>query len=317
MSRLILFEDEHLLVVNKPAGINTHAPSPFAGEGIYEWLKNREPRWASLAIIHRLDKETSGALVFGKTPLANRSLTAQFTDRAVSKIYWLVTDRDVPQGSFTVRSSLIRSGEKYISRAEHLPGERAETTFEEIKTAPPEVRLPKAKWRLVKALPMTGRTHQIRAQAAQSGFPILGDLLYGGSPAERVFLHARSIQVSHPATGQPVTFTAPVDFSSDTRFALRRTFVDAEATNSFRLVHGASDGWPGWYVDRLGDFYLSQSERPLSESQLGLLRQWQQRDGTIGIYHKQLSRHVRGKAPAETSAALVAGTAAEPEILIR
>jgi hypothetical protein len=56
----VIFEDEHLLVVHKPAGWNTHAPSPFAGEGIYDWLRHRDRRWASLAIIHRLDKETSG-----------------------------------------------------------------------------------------------------------------------------------------------------------------------------------------------------------------------------------------------------------------
>ena len=100
----VIFEDEHLLVVNKPAGWNTHAPSPFAGEGLYEWLKNREPRWSSLAILHRLDKETSGVLVFGKTPLANKSLTEQFTTRAVHKKYLLLTDRDVPKKEFTAKS---------------------------------------------------------------------------------------------------------------------------------------------------------------------------------------------------------------------
>ena len=63
----VLHEDEHLLVVNKPAGLNTHAPGPFAGEGIYDWLRHREPRWANLAIVHRLDKETIGVLSFGKT----------------------------------------------------------------------------------------------------------------------------------------------------------------------------------------------------------------------------------------------------------
>ena len=68
MAPCVIFEDEHLLVVHKPAGWNTHAPGPFAGEGIYDWLKHREPRWSSLAILHRLDKETSGVLVFGKTP---------------------------------------------------------------------------------------------------------------------------------------------------------------------------------------------------------------------------------------------------------
>src|SRR5919197_6296941 len=99
---LILFEDEHLLVVNKPAGMNTHAPSPFAGEGIYDWLKHREPRWANLAIIHRLDKETSGVMVFGKTPMANRSLTEQFASRAVRKKYLLLTDRHVQCERLTI-----------------------------------------------------------------------------------------------------------------------------------------------------------------------------------------------------------------------
>src|SRR5438105_8009574 len=93
---LLLFEDDHLLVVNKPAGLNTHAPSPYAGEGIYDWLRHREPRWASLAIIHRLDKETSGVIVFSKTALANRSLTAQFTARTIRKKYLLLTDRAMP-----------------------------------------------------------------------------------------------------------------------------------------------------------------------------------------------------------------------------
>ena len=104
MTPCVIFEDEHLLVVSKPAGWNTHAPSSFAGEGIYDWLKHREPRWASLAILHRLDKETSGILVFGKTPLANKSLTEQFTDRRVRKKYLLLTDREVPQKEFTVKT---------------------------------------------------------------------------------------------------------------------------------------------------------------------------------------------------------------------
>ena len=104
----VLFEDEHLLAVNKPAGLNTHAPAPFAGEGIYDWLRQREPRWASLAIMHRLDKETSGVLLFSKTPLANRSLTQQFTERKVHKQYVLLTDRAVPNHPLIVRSCLVR-----------------------------------------------------------------------------------------------------------------------------------------------------------------------------------------------------------------
>src|SRR6478609_473664 len=97
----VLFEDEHLLVVNKPAGWNTHAPSPYAGEGLYDWLRHREPKWAALAILHRLDKETSGVLVFGKTALANRSLTDQFTRHAIQKRYLFLTDRPFPAEGLT------------------------------------------------------------------------------------------------------------------------------------------------------------------------------------------------------------------------
>src|SRR6187455_615575 len=111
----VIHEDEHLLVVNKPAGWNTHAPSPYAGEGIYDWLKHREPRWASLAIIHRLDKETSGVLVFGKTPLANRSFTEQFAGRAVTKRYVLLTEHAPKQREFIAQSKIIRAGERYVS----------------------------------------------------------------------------------------------------------------------------------------------------------------------------------------------------------
>src|SRR5207249_11677288 len=125
----VIFEDDHLLVVNKPAGLDRHAPSPYAGEGMYDWLRNREPRSASLALIQRLDKETSGVIIFAKTRLANRSLTEQFTNRAIRKQYVLLTDREVTETEFTIRSCLVRSGEKYRSRPVHAGGDLAETRF--------------------------------------------------------------------------------------------------------------------------------------------------------------------------------------------
>ena len=117
MLACVIFEDEHLLVVNKPAGMNTHAPSPYAGEGIYDWLRHREPRWANLAIIHRLDKETSGVMVFGKTALANRSLTEQFTQRIVTEEIFLLTDRSPEQEALTVKSKIVRAGNVTWRRA--------------------------------------------------------------------------------------------------------------------------------------------------------------------------------------------------------
>src|SRR5688572_16224792 len=90
----IAYESEDFLIAEKPAGVNTHAPSPFHGEGLYEILRSHSPNWATLSILHRLDKETSGLMVFGKTPEANRSLTQQFTDGHVKKTYSFLSDKD-------------------------------------------------------------------------------------------------------------------------------------------------------------------------------------------------------------------------------
>jgi 23S rRNA (cytosine1962-C5)-methyltransferase len=316
----VLYEDEHLLVVNKPAGWNTHAPSPYAGEGIYDWLKHRESRWASLAIIHRLDKETSGVLVFGKTPLANRSLTEQFAGRAVTKKYVLLTNHEPKQREFTAKSKIIRAGERYVSGAH---GEPAETVFfvgddvRSLKPTPTKLETPHVvSYKQLIAEPLTGRTHQIRVHAAEHGFPILGDTLYGGTPFPRVCLHAAELHLKHPATNEPITFAAPVDFTADTRQALRAAIINPADTDSFRLIHGASDGWPGWYVEQLGAFVLSQSEAVLTAAQRDLLTSGMPQPA-IHLYHKTLSRHVRRSTTGETSPQLLAGEAAPERFVIR
>jgi 23S rRNA (cytosine1962-C5)-methyltransferase len=322
MAPCVIFEDEHLLVVHKPAGWNTHAPGPYAGEGVYDWLRHREPRWSTLAILHRLDKETSGVLVFGKTPAANRSLTEQFTHRRVRKKYLLLTDREVPKKQFTIKTTLLRIGEKYASRP---GGEIAETKFTPVADA--KVAVKRAGLKMVSAEPLTGRTHQIRIHAAESGFPILGDILYGGTPSARVFLHASEISFTHPATDRPVTFGTPVDFVGDEvtslknkteelgpahvgSYTLRAALIEPETTNAFRLIHGASDGWPGWYVERLGDFLLSQSEQPLHTDQREELARLVETFYARGAYHKILSQQVRRTTAAEASPQLVLGEAA-------
>ncbi len=314
----VIFEDEHLLVVNKPAGLNTHAPSPYAGEGLYDWLRHREPRWAGLAIIHRLDKETSGVMVFSKTPLASRSLTAQFTNRSVRKKYVLLTDRRPGRNTLTVRNALARSGGKYVSVTKAGQGEAAETHF--------EVKGPAAgRWEpepgdplvVIEALPRTGRTHQIRVHAAESGFPILGDVLYGGTPASRVFLHASELTLKHPASEQAVIFQAAAKFEEDPRLALRRGLIDPGETSAFRIIHGASDSWPGWYVDRLGDYLLSQSEQALSPEQTRELANLERKLGALGVYNKTLSRRVRETAPARVSPERLSGEPASERFLVR
>jgi len=337
---LILHEDEHLIVIHKPAGWNTHAPAPFAGEGVYDWLKHREPRWAKLAIIHRLDKETSGVLVFGKTSIANKSLTEQFTARTVHKKYLLLTDHSVEQQQIAALSCLVRVGEKYVSRPLHPGGERAETKFQVVSSAEGHT--------LLEAEPITGRTHQIRVHAAEHGFPILGDTLYGGTEAERLFLHAAELSLTHPASGEPMIFRATAEWSvppasrrADAPQAsaslpgraafvvhqprpggtpgalLRAAIIEPARTDSFRLIHGTGDDWPGLYVERLGEFLLVQSPGELNEAERELIESLARTQATRGVYHKRLNRNVRRVDAGESSPQLLFGEAAPERFTIR
>jgi len=310
----VLHEDDDLLVVNKPAGWNTHSPSPHAGEGIYDWLRHREPRWASLSILHRLDKETSGVLVFGKGERANRSLTAQFTGRGVEKEYRLRVDRPPRPGSglariearagggFRVTSWLDRCGEIQRSRPTGEVGREAVTDFEPMSDG---------WWR---ARPRTGRTHQIRVHAALLGMPIRGDVVYGGSPSGRVWLHAEQIGFEHPMSGGKVVFRAEPPGESGAGGTLAEAMFDPEETNAHRWVHGAGSGRPGLVVERLGEWILMQSEdEPAREA----VAEWLGRPRVKGVYHKRWRRDVRGVSPGEGSPVWVGGEMAPERFEIR
>ena len=110
-----------------------------------------------------------------------------------------------------------------------------------------------------------------------------------------------------------MTFRAPPDFEMDSRLALREAVINRKQTNACRLIHSASDGWPGWYVDRLGDFTLSQSEADLTEAQR---RHLQSLPGSLSVYHKKLNRHVHRVNPADASPQLTIGTPAPNRITI-
>jgi 23S rRNA (cytosine1962-C5)-methyltransferase len=291
----LLYEDNHLLVANKPAGLNTHSPSPFAGEGLYDWLRHREPRWASLAIVHRLDKETSGIIVFSKSSVANRSLTDQFTRRLVRKKYLLLTDRPGPKTETLVRTALVRAGDKYVSRPIAAGSEIAETQF----TVGKRTDAQGLGVTLIEAQPFTGRTHQIRVHAANQGFPILGDIRYGGTPAPRLCLHAAEITIRHPVLGQELTFRSAAEFAAEPGLALRSALLSPHSTTAYRLIHGATEGWPGWHVDRLGDYLLSQSAEPLTSERCAHLARLVETLSVRGAYHKRLSPTPARATPAQ------------------
>lgn len=305
---LILHEDDDLLVIDKPAGWNTHAPDPFAGEGVYDWLRHREPRWAGLAILHRLDKVTSGVLVFGKTTRANRSLTEQFEQHRVHKRYRLLSACPGPAKVRVERASLVRRGDRYVATT-GADGRSAETRFFPGPTA--------GRWFAIDAEPLTGRTHQIRVQAAAAGFPVLGDVAYGGAPHPRVCLHAVEFRCQHPRTGEAVTFRSEPDFGPCPRAALRRAIVDPAETDTYRWAHGHADGEPGWFVDRLGKWLLSQSEEPLDEPRQRRLAEWLRELGGVGALHKQLSRQVRRLAPTEAGPQLLLGRTPDDPFTVR
>jgi 23S rRNA (cytosine1962-C5)-methyltransferase len=225
---LILFEDDHLLVVNKPSGINTHKPDRFSPDGIHEWLTKREARWRTLSVLHRLDKDTSGVMVFGKTRQTNQLLTRQFEQHTVQKVYLLLSTARPTRTKFWAKSP------------------NSVTEFEFIQ--------PHGEYFLVQAKPLTGKTHQIRRHAADSGFPILGDAQYDGHPAPRLMLHAHQLGFAHPATGEPVSFEASVPRAFDEVDALVaatefREPLFGEQTNAFRLISGEADGFRDVIVD--------------------------------------------------------------------
>jgi 23S rRNA (cytosine1962-C5)-methyltransferase len=232
---MILYEDPHLLVVHKPAGINTHKPDPLAPDGIHEWL-SRPGR--TLAIHQRLDKATSGVLLFGKTTRANQSLTRQFTEHRLEKEYLLLTAQKPTR-------RLVRA---------YSPG--AETFFDYLE--------PVRDWHLLRARPTTGKTHQIRKHAAGAGFPIVGDDEYGGVPAPRLMLHAHRLTLRHPVTHEKVTFTAsvPAVFADGDPVTAAREFrellFDETDTNAYRLINGAGDALPGLVVDSYAGNLLVQ-----------------------------------------------------------
>lgn len=315
---LLCHEDEHLLVVNKPPGWTTHAPAPYAGEGVYDWLRHREPRWAGLAILHRLDKDTSGLLVFGKSPLANRSLTAQFTRREVRKEYRLATRAAVRFQRLEVRTGLRRVGERYVVAPAGAGAEPAVTRFEVLEAAGDLTWL--------RAVPVTGRTHQIRVHAAARGFPILGDTLYGGAPAARLWLHAERLAFRHPDSGAEIEFHAPVDFTLAPARWLREAILDPAETDAWRVLHGtgeladcfrAPDDAPDFCVDRFGPYLLAQSAGPPGRKQLDYLRREVERFGLRGAYHKTLRREVRGCSGAAASPQLLFGDPAPAAFTIR
>ena len=211
----ILYEDNHLLLVDKPAGWATMG-LPSDRETLLTWLKSwlkkrdAKPGNVYLGVVSRLDVPVSGVVLVAKTSKAAARLTEQFRTRSVSKVYWAVVEGHVSQAQGTLRH-FLRSDERFrrvhITHANDPRAQEAVLSFSQIEAA--------GNVTLLEVRPHTGRKHQIRIQLAAIGHPIVGDQKYGAKQPfrEGIALHSRRIEFIHPVRKTPIVIEAPVPAS--------------------------------------------------------------------------------------------------------
>jgi len=211
----VVHEDDHVLVVDKAAGVVVHPGAGQATGTLVAGLLARYPGLADVGtrdrpgIVHRLDKGTSGLLVVARTNEAYRSLTAQLKQRTVGRRYTAMVWAQVDAPAGMVDAPVGRAAKDPTRMSVSARGREARTRYEVVQrfTAP-------APATLVWCRLETGRTHQIRVHLAAIGHPVLGDRRYGGARsarlADRPFLHAAQLAFDHPATGERLSFEAPL-----------------------------------------------------------------------------------------------------------
>ena len=209
----ILFEDDIIILVNKPSGMAVHGGSGLSF-GVIEALRALRPQQKFLELVHRLDRDTSGCLLIAKKRSALKHLHEQLREKTVDKRYQALVPGSWPENRFKVRAPLkkniLKSGERLVSVSPD--GKDSETRFRILESFNDAT--------LVEASPITGRTHQIRVHCLHAGHPIACDDKYGDKDFElrmnnlglqRLFLHAYRLSFTHPKSGERLTFSAPLD----------------------------------------------------------------------------------------------------------
>jgi RluA family pseudouridine synthase len=218
----VLFEDEWLLVVDKPAGMPTQptldARRPSVFSTLQEFIRQRDGGTPYLGLHHRLDRDTSGVLLFTKDQKANAGTAALFSGKTMHKTYQALTIAGAAcPDSWEVKNYLGvigRVGKASKYGAVRSGGDPAQTSFRVLERFPGAL--------LIEARPHTGRTHQIRVHLTEGGHPIFGDAFYGGPmqlpagpgggmvAAPRVMLHAAALEFLHPVTKAPLLIRSPL-----------------------------------------------------------------------------------------------------------
>ena len=215
----IVYEDQVLLVVDKPAGMVVH-PAPGHSEGtLVNALLAHCPELAAgegdrPGIVHRLDRDTSGLILVAKNEKTRRALQRQFKERQVKKAYLALLNGHLHPAWGRIEAPVGRDPH-HRQRMSVLPGGReALTEYHVLEQFAHQVGPAAGEYTLVEAEPLTGRTHQIRVHFASIGHPVVGDEVYGrrrtSLPVSRQFLHARRLGFKHPSTGQRLELEAPL-----------------------------------------------------------------------------------------------------------
>ena len=215
----IVYEDEHLVVVNKAPGMVVHPAPGHAGGTLVNALLARYPALASRGgerpgIIHRLDRDTSGLIVVALQEKVRRALQRQFKERLVDKAYLALLDGHLHPAWGRIEAPIGRDPHHRQRMAVLSGGREAVTEYHVLEQFAHQVGPAAGAYSLVEAQPHTGRTHQIRVHFASIGHPVVGDAVYGrrraSLPAARQLLHARRLGFKHPATGHRLDLEAPL-----------------------------------------------------------------------------------------------------------
>jgi len=204
----VVYEDDAVIVVEKPAGLLTMATDTEKSRTVYALLReaaNRKRPAEKIFIVHRLDREASGLLVFAKTIEAKERLQDQFKDHSAGRKYVVVVEGRVSPEKFTIQSYLAENAAfRVYSTKKKALGKIAITHVRVIH--------PNPKASLIEVRLETGRKHQIRVHLAERGHPIVGDKIYGSgmNPLRRLALHGAELEFRHPVTGRLMHFEAPV-----------------------------------------------------------------------------------------------------------
>ena len=213
MSLSVLFEDNHVLVVNKPAGLLVHGDETgdtTLADLAKEYIKQKynKPGNVFVGVVHRLDRPVSGVVLLAKTSKALGRLNELFKSRKTQKTYWAVVQQKPQAEQGTLVHWLVKDSSRNVTKAfarENNSGLRSELHYKLLSAN-------KGKY-LLEVNPITGRPHQIRVQLASMKCPIVGDLKYGAAaplPDKSIALHARQLQFEHPTLKKPITVSAPL-----------------------------------------------------------------------------------------------------------